>query len=405
MKKKMGMFLVCVYVLMLGIWLVGCGKSEKAETNVVAYVIAPTACSQGLNLSSPLVTGTVEETVMNYGRIYVVNADGEPSVVADQDFDIEEVYKNASETRLKMDARSKTTSFLRSMSQVIADDEEVDYLKSIQLAARSLSSLDGYDNKMMIVVGTGLSTAGVLNFRNNLLMAEPEAVADALQAQGEIPDLQGLTVYWQQLADVAPPQETLNGRQRQALQEIWSAVIQRGGGRVIFDEMVPVPVSEETVFPRVSVVDLPAAPAISFDEAQLKEAVPFHEPLSLSQEQICFAGDSAEYVDAAAAKEVLSPVAETLMDNPEVSLLLCGCIAGDGMTDYGRNLSLRRAEAVMQTLMDQGVSEDQLIVLGLGSDNPWHIKGVGYEGELAAQNRKVVLLNAQSPLGIELMGR
>ena len=110
-------------------------------------------------------------------------------------------------------------------------------------------------------------------------------------------------------------------------------------------------------------------------------------------------------MDPATAKEVLEPIAEILIANEDLTVLLCGCVAGDGTTDYGRDLSLRRAEAVKQTLMELSVPEDQLLVIGLGTNNPWHIKGVGYDGELAAQNRRVVLLNAESELGRELLKR
>lgn len=410
MKKVMSLFLVCIYILMLGVSLIGCGKSvghAPAPRTALGLVIAPTACSQGLNLSSPLVEGTVEETILNYGWICVVNADGEPSVVANQDFDIDEAYKSASDTRLKMDARSKTTGFLTGMSQVIADHEEVDYLKSIQLCARTLSSLEGYDNKVIIVVGTGLSTTGVLNFRNNLLTADPEAIANALDAQDEIPDLEGVRIYWQQLGDTAAPQADLNGQQRNALQGIWTAIIQRGGGEVEFDQMLYKPVSCEITYPQVSTVDLPVAPAIGFEEARIEAEtdIPFYEPVSLTEEQIRFEGDSARYVDSAASKEVLSPIAELLISHPDVSLLLCGCIAGDGTTQYGMHLSLQRAEAVRQTLMELSVPGEQLIVLGLGTNNPWHIHNAGYTGDLAAQNRRVVLLNAETELAQDLLSR
>lgn len=407
MKKVMSVFLICMYVLMLGISLTGCGKpaEQSAPRTALGIVIAPTACSQGLNLSSPLVEGTVEDTILNYGWICVVNADGEPSVVANQDFDIDEMRKNAAEIRLKMDARSRTTGFLAGMREVIADDEEVDYLKSIQLCARSLSSLDGYDSKVMIVVGTGLSTAGVLDFRNNLLMADPDAVANALEEQGEIPSLEGIRVYWQQLGDTAAPQPELNGRQKQTLEDIWRAVIRRGGGEVEFDEMIYKPVAGDIAFPQVSVVDIPSAPVIGFDASQMEteSPSPFQEPVSLSEEQICFVGDSARYVDPAEAREVLSPIAEILISNPDVCLLLCGCIAGDGTTQYGMDLSLQRAEAVRETLMELSVPGKQLMVIGLGTNNPWHIKNAGYSGELAAQNRRVVLLNAETTLAQELM--
>ena len=47
-----------------------------------------------------------------------------------------------------------------------------------------------------------------------------------------------------------------------------------------------------------------------------------------------------------------------------------------------------------QTLASLGANADQLIARGLGSRDPWHIPGVGTEGALAAQNRKVVLIDA-----------
>lgn len=408
MKKMMCKILVYMFLLTLAGGLTGCSKTadqQRSTRTALGVVLAPTACSQGLNLASPLVADTVEETIKNYGWICVINADGNPAVVASQDFDIDEIYKSASAERLKKDAQKKSKSFLAGMGKIIADNEEVDYLKSIQLCARNLSSLEGYDSKIMIVVGTGLSTAGVLNFQNNLLQASPEALADALDVQHEIPSLEGIRVYWQHLADTAAPQAEMNAQQRQALKNIWSEIIRRGGGEVEFSDMVYSSVSDKTPYPKVSVVDLPAAPVISLDNIQKNETVFFNKPIALSEEQIRFVGDSDRYVDPEAAKEVLKPIAEILVAHKDVNVLLCGCIAGDGMTEYGRQLSLRRADAVKHTLMDLSVSENQIITRGLGTENPWHIKKAGLSGALAAQNRKVVLLNTKSQLGKTLMSQ
>lgn len=405
MKRILTMLLTCIYVLALGVSLVGCGAvaADRAESRrALGIVVGNTACSQGLNLSSPLVHDTILNTITGYGRISVVNADGNPSLVADQDFDIPENRKAASAERLKMDAEAKASGFLTGLSGVIADHEEVDYLKSLQLCGRNLSSLEGYDSKEIIVVGTGLSTTGVLNFRNNLLSADPEAVADALEAQGEIPDLRGIRVYWQQLGDTAAPQAALNGLQRQTLREIWEAVIRRGGGEVVFDDMVFRPVSAQLSYPMVSVVDLPEAPVIAFDTEQ---PMPFDTPVSLPESDIRFIEDSDQYVDPAAVKEKLTPIARLLIANPDVTVMLCGCIAGDDATEGGIQLSLLRAEAVKRTLMELSVPEEQMVVKGLGTDNPWHIRNVGYTGDLAAQNRKVVLVNTESELGQALMRR
>ena len=60
-------------------------------------------------------------------------------------------------------------------------------------------------------------------------------------------------------------------------------------------------------------------------------------------------------------------------------------------------LSLARAEAVKETLVDLGVNEENLFSVGLGSVNdPWHIYGAGCDGAVASSNRKVVLLDKES---------
>lgn len=67
------------------------------------------------------------------------------------------------------------------------------------MAVRSLSSLKGYDSKTIILIGTALSTQGTLNFQNNLLSAEPDAVLDLLEEKNEIPDFASITVVSQQM--------------------------------------------------------------------------------------------------------------------------------------------------------------------------------------------------------------
>ena len=197
MKK---MIIACVLAIVMVTGLTGCTSSNdatKAEKAAVCYVLANTANSQGLNLNSPMVQDTVYETIKNYGYISVVNADGIPDVVFSGSFDIDDKYKSASPERLDMDARSKTTDLIIGMQGVIATDPEVDYLSALNLAVRSLSPLEGYDSKMIVVIGTGLSTTGVLDFQNNLISAGPDTIVELLKEKEEIPDFSGISVYWQ----------------------------------------------------------------------------------------------------------------------------------------------------------------------------------------------------------------
>ena len=400
MKKIISIILMLACVITLVSTLAGCsgnGVKAPAEKAAVCYVIANTANSKGLNFNSPLVQDTVYSTVRNYGFIAVVNADGKPEIVHAASYDLEDKYKSASKEKLDMDARSKATNIILSMQSIMADDPEVDYLESLRLAVRTLSSLEGYDSKTIVLMGTGLSTTGVMNFSNNLISAEPEMVINLLNEKSEIPDFKGITVYSQQLGDVAAPQQELTSAQRIKLEKIYGGIVETGGGIFVYNEIIANPVDDTTQYPSVTPVKLPSDAPISFEEVVFEEENIFEEPIFLTEEKIGFVADKDILLNPTEASETLRPVAEYLASHPSISIVLAGTTAGDSDSDFTMTLSKQRAEAVKDALIDLGVSADRIITLGLGSEkDPWHVYNAGYDGAAAAGNRKVVLLDASS---------
>jgi outer membrane protein OmpA-like peptidoglycan-associated protein len=296
------------------------------------------------------------------------------------------------------------------MATVVADDPEVDYLGALSLAVRSLSSFDGYDSKTIVVVGTGLSTTGALNFQNNLLSADANTIVDLLKEKSEIPDFSGLTVVWQQLGDVGSPQQELTSAQKNLLQEIYSGIVEAGGGTFVYDSYLCNAVNEDISYPAVSVVDLPVDTPISFSKDILAESEDddgesFTTPVVLSEEQVTFVADSDQYTDEESAITVLTPIADYLIEHPSVKILLVGTTAGDTNTDGAVTLSQKRAEAVRESLINLDVDQDQVLALGLGSDNPWHVYGAGYDGAIASSNRAVYILDATSETAQELLAQ
>lgn len=400
MKKIISIILMLACVITLVSTLAGCsgnGVKAPAEKAAVCYVIANTANSKGLNFNSPLVQDTVYSTVRNYGFIAVVNADGKPEIVHAASYDLEDKYKSASKEKLDMDARSKATNIILSMQSIMADDPEVDYLESLRLAVRTLSSLEGYDSKTIVLMGTGLSTTGVMNFNNNLISAEPEMVINLLNEKSEIPDFKGITVYSQQLGDVAAPQQELTSAQRIKLEKIYGGIVETGGGIFVYNEIIANPVDDTKQYPSVTPVKLPSDAPISFEEVVFEEENIFEEPVFLTEEKIGFVADKDILLNPTEASETLRPVAEYLASHPSISIVLAGTTAGDSDSDFTMTLSKQRAEAVKDALIDLGVSADRIITLGLGSEkDPWHVYNAGYDGAAAAGNRKVVLLDASS---------
>lgn len=409
MKKRFTALFLTICLAVSAVGFTGCGDQTSAETtssmNAVCYAIAPTANSQGLNMSSPLVQDTIYDTILEYGYISVVVVDGEPEMVAADSYDIDAQYKKASKEKLKTDARAKATNLIAYMESQVANDAQVDYLEGLRMAVRSLSSLEGYDSKTIVVVGTGLSTQGTLNFQNNLLSVEPEAVLDQLEEKNEIPDFTGITVVWQQMGDVASPQEDLSQTQRKRLQEIWSGIVERGGGTFVYNDIMANPVDTEASYPAVDTVDLPTETPIGFDETMFdtEDESILEEPVILPEEQVSFVPDKSTYLNEEEAVATIQPIADYLIEHEQIKLLLAGTTAGDEDSDYTMKLSKERADAVRNTLIQFGVDESRIVTVGLGSSDPWHVYGAGYEGSIASENRKVVLLDASSDTAKEIL--
>ena len=357
-----------------------------------------------MNFNSPLIQDTVYSTVRNYGFIAVVNADGNPEIVHASSYDLEDKYKSASKEKLDMDARSKATNIILSMQSMIADDPEVDYLESLRLAVRTLSSLDGYESKTIIFMGTGLSTAGVMNFSNNLISAEPETIVNLLNEKSEIPDFSGMTVYSQQLGDVASPQQELTSAQRIKLEKIYGGIVEKGGGKFVYNEIIANPVDETKHYPSVTPVKLPIDTPIEFDDVEFEEDNVLDEPIILTEEKIGFVADKAVFLDSEKANDILHPISEYLKSQPTVSIVLAGTTAGDTDSGFSLTLSKQRAEAVKNVLVEFGIEADRIVTVGLGSEkDPWHVKNAGYEGAAASSNRKVVVLDATSERAVSIL--
>lgn len=123
----------------------------------------------------------------------------------------------------------------------------------------------------------------------------------------------------------------------------------------------------------------PAMDGLSYDLLALSQGA---SPAEGDQDQLLAALDKdgrvALYLDFApgradlkpASRPVLAMIAELMKENPGLSLRVEGHTDDQGPAEANRALSLRRAQAVVQALVQSGVNATRLSAKGWGPDKP-----------------------------------
>lgn len=366
--------------------LCGCGGAGQESPPLCLAVVAGVHSNAGgIPLRAEAVTAHLNQAAMTQGEITLIRADGAPAVVCQASIPQLPV-SGLSESKQKSIAREYTAQLQTILEGIRAEVPELDTLEAIRLGAAALSGRQG--NRVLLVLDTGLATTGYLDFSQGLLNAAPTAVVEALRQARALPRLDGVTVLWALCGQTAAPQPPLSERDRQALQNIWEQVLLAGGAaevRFLNDFAVQAP------------MDLPLVSVVETGDRSLRVELPM---TILSDAQVRFQGDSDDFVDPAGAERALAPVAAQLLAQPDRQAFLVGTTASGRDEARCLDLSRKRAQAVKELLVDRlGVPEGQLTCLGLGTRDPWHIEDRDENGQveaLAAQNRKVVLLDADS---------
>lgn len=148
----------------------------------------------------------------------------------------------------------------------------------------------------------------------------------------------------------------------------------------------------------------------SEEEKKEKKALVFETPFEINETQVQFVMNEDTFIDENKAIEVMKPVAEAILANPEHSILIAGSTATDGTQESCIDLSVRRAEAVKNLLIKEyKVPESQLKVAGLGyADDPFERgKDIDENGNFVEsegrKNRRVVVLDAEDPIAVKIL--
>jgi len=237
----------------------------------------------------------------------------------------------------------------------------VDDLAALALAADDARSL-GDTSANLMLLDTGLSDEGAFDLTaDGLLPASPDEVVTQLRATKNLPQLRGFTVFLVGLGYTAPPQTPLSDKWRTRLTQLWHAILQAAGAKVV---TIPQPNQSPPVDTDLPVRQIPVPPD---DKVKPKTGsqIIFNDASPVS-----FKPRSDAFLDRGNAREALAPIAEWLRTDERRRARLVGTTADVGSLLGQVQLSKLRARRVHDELVALGVSPRQLSIDGVGSHFP-----------------------------------
>jgi len=323
-------------------------------TDEIAIVIGNTKNSPQPSISEDI-SEVIEATMMLHkgddayeiiDSIKLISAINVPEVISldVSDLSLKEIGNNNSNA--KRSANLNTKALEEKVKQLTPTGNGANYLEAV------LKAKDNVENgSKIIVIGSGLSDAGDLNFSRDSLLTNEDVRKDSVE---KIRDkyghdyLEGYTVEFYGLGDTSLPQEALSTVQKEIVRSVYKNVIRALGGSVIVSTktLTGEPVSTEYV---VGTTDTGCGDiGLVFDDTSLS-----------------FVPNQAVFTDNNEAKNSLRTIS-SLWDKYKdtiQSIQVDGYIAPYAGVD---SLSQPRAELVKSVLVEAGVPSDRITAMGRG---------------------------------------
>jgi outer membrane protein OmpA-like peptidoglycan-associated protein len=255
-------------------------------------------------------------------------------------------------------------------------------LLSLMAAAVRVTSTPG----TLIVVSSGLSTAGGFDLRQVGWGASPRAVAVQLKDRGLLPPLAGWHVVFSGLANATAPQPALPLPQRAELTAYWLAICHAAGAASCRTDEVTRPDPPPLSTTPVPVVPIPVVRSV---------VGPHHRGGGvIVPVDTFFAFNSSRLLPG--ANSILEPLAQRAISR-HLKVSITGYASPDGGSNaYNKALSLARAMSIRARLISLGVAASQIVKVagdGTGGKTASACYRNGHLDEtICARLRRVVIL-------------
>lgn len=344
--------IACVALVGLGFY--GMTPYIAPPSDEIAIILGNTQ-----NTPAPSITGSVSDAVVatmlkHKGddisklaeSIKVVSATKNPEVI---DMDVSELKLKQignNTSNAKRDARLNIEAIEKKLNNLAPTNNGSNYLEAIMEARDNVGQRSN-----IIVIGSGLSDSGDVNFsKSNLLTNENsrKKALGAIQDKYGASYLAGYNIEFYGLGDTTAPQEPLSNIQKGIMRDFYRDVIKKLGGNVTINTESQTGLSVKTTYV-VGTTDTGCGDIkLVFDDDDLK-----------------FMGDRATFIDEASAVKSLSTIKDLWVSQKDTieHIQIDGYIAH---YQTAKTLSQDRADAVKKTLVNLGITSEKITATGQG---------------------------------------
>lgn len=376
--------IAAISAMLMVLVLSTCDKDEPSPppTASKAVAIVYGAHSNGAKIDMEAPDGGFQQEWMELvkegtAKVTVIIPDSQPHTSGSIDL---KISSELTDSQRNAKEKANGQALWMALNEATADDPEIDILTALSLAA---GAVEGADDQTIIVVDSGLSTAGTLQLTTGI-PNDPQGTAEFHKAANNLPNLDGIDVIWYGIGGlVSEPQSPLDSGHRNQLESLWRETLTTAGAETVEFKNSPIPTLPEVP------TDLPTVATVPIDEREPTDTI-----VDLDENLVGFEGGTANYLDEKKAEDVLAVVVRRLEEGHAKTTNVTGCVANAGDTIGQLEVSEARANKVADTLKQLGWT-GPITTRGLGIQCPGHTPDVNVDGSLneiaAKANRRVII--------------
>jgi outer membrane protein OmpA-like peptidoglycan-associated protein len=333
---------------------------------------------------TPSVLAALQSAINAHKAITIIRLDGDPKILFSRAYTGVGANSQTRQANYNNYISAVNAILYNSSAQVPdikAQVPQADVLKALQIAASAVPPRGN-----VIVLDSGLQTTAPLNFADGLLGDDPQTIVSFLRTGRELPtDLAGRHVDFEGLGWTAAPQPNLDTKYQGRVAQVWQDIATAAGASCAYADLLANTSDSVPGRPAVTVVQPPPPPPQSPRPCSV---IPLNDTNNVG-----FVVGTTTFVHPSEARATLQRLA-TLMQSAGESVTLTGATSSEGTEASNDQLSLERAQAIRDVLVQLGIPASRITTYGVGSHLPGRLNDIGPNGQLlvgpAIQNRKVV---------------